>query len=143
MNEEHFSIGCTGDVVKGDCIQFKESVFSGSYRKPKFKGERTIKAEVLSESYGDKKQQHTFTLRVIQSEGYEPIEPEKVIRRKGRNIYRNGTKRRPWENELARNQVLDEKHNRGEIARRERRYRIGELEPEDIDFFVGLGSLAN
>lgn len=41
-------------------------------------------------------------------------------RRKGRNIYRNGTMRLVWENETERNKVADEKHGRGNIARTER-----------------------
>ena len=59
MNE--FTINCTGDVCAGDHIRFTEAVFAGSYRKPKFKGERVVEALVVRDSYGEAKQQHTFT----------------------------------------------------------------------------------
>ena len=63
MNEEHFSIGCTGDVVAGDRILFKEATFIGSYHKPRFAGYRTIAAKVLKDSYGKQRAQHTFTCK--------------------------------------------------------------------------------
>lgn len=128
-------IDCTGDVVTGDTIKFTEGVFAGSYRKPNYQGERTLEAEVIKDSYGDLKQQHTFTLKVLKSEGYQPFDAGKIIRRKGRNIYRNGTKRKLWEDESLRYQAQAEKHSRGDVARRERRFRIGEMELADIDHF--------
>ena len=46
---------------------------------------------------------------------------------KGRNLYRPcggfGTLRQPWQDESARQRVLDEKHRRGDDARRKRRLR--------------------
>ena len=112
-----FEIECTGDVVIGDTVLFEEAVFGGSHRKPKFLGMRVIKAEVLRESYGERKQQHTFSLRVIESTGYEPIEEGKEVRRKARNVYRSGTLRVRWEDESKRVEVLREKHGRGGAAR--------------------------
>ena len=117
---DKYLINCTGDVVAGDNIKFTEGVFGGSYRKPKYRGDRTICATVLRESYGAAKQQHTFTLLVHQSDGYEPIEAGKTIKRKGRNIYRNGTKRQQWADESQRDSVADEKHTRGDAARADR-----------------------
>ena len=120
-----FEIGCAGDVVVGDIILFTEGVFSGSHRKPKHLGDREIIAKVLKDSYGEAKQQHTFTLQIIESAGTQPLEAGVEVRRKGRNIYRNGTFRKPWDDELARQQVCDEKHNRGDQARKARELRRG------------------
>lgn len=114
----------TSSVVAGDIIRFTEGVFGGSYRKPRFLGERTITAEVLRESYGADKQQHTFTLRIIESEGEQPMRADAQIRRKGRNIYRNGVYRLIWDDENKRREVADEKHARGDAARAAREERI-------------------
>jgi hypothetical protein len=106
-----------GDVVTGDTIRFTESVFSGSYRKPRYLGSRVIRAEVVRDSYGAAKQQHTFTLRVIRSTGLDALETGKTIRRKARNIYRGDPDRLRWVDEAARDIVAAEKHERGDVAR--------------------------
>ena len=126
---DDFKISCTGDVVVGDQIKFTEGVFDGSYRKPKFVGTRTIEALVLRDSYGLKKQQHTFTLKVLASAGTNPLVVGKTVRRKGRNVYgtetfyRNGTMRRAWKNESDRAAARAEKHERGDAARVDRALR--------------------
>lgn len=113
----------TGDVVKGDIIQFEEGVFGGSFRKPQHLGSRTITARILNDSYGADKQQHTFTLKGIAAEGTQAKEvldtqaKRGYITRKGRNVYRNGTQRQVWADESARNAATDEKHSRGSEAR--------------------------
>lgn len=117
MADVSYTIDCTGDVVTGDEIEFTEAVFGGSYRKPKFLGERTIRAVVTADSYGEAKQQHTFSLEITGSDGHDALKPGAKTRRKGRNIYRNGTRRRPWADESKRNAVADEKHTRGDAAR--------------------------
>lgn len=131
-----FSIPCTGDVVAGDTIQWTEAVFDGAAvrgrfgrARARFLGERTVTADVLRDSYGADRQQHTFTLRVLACEGVQPIAPGTQTTRKGRTIYRNGTRRRPWEDESARVAAAAEKHARGDDARaiRDAR-RAGELE---------------
>lgn len=119
-----YNLECTGDVVAGDSILFEEAVFGGTYRKPTFLGSRRIAAEVLRESYGAKKQQHTFSLRVLWSEGKQALEAGAEIRRKGRNLYANGTLRKPWPDESAREARRDEKHTRGNKARKLRRERV-------------------
>lgn len=141
------TIDCTGDVVTGDQIRFTEAVFEGSHRNPKKRGQRTIEAQVLRDSYGAAKQQHTFTLRVLASEGYQPLETGAVVHRKGRNVYRNGVKRTHWPDELPapgkesdeshwrlyggisneRAAARSEKHQRGNQARFERDLRRGEV----------------
>jgi len=133
MNE--FTINCTGDVCTGDHIRFTEAVFAGSYRKPKFKGERVVEALVVRDSYGEAKQQHTFTLEVLASEGYEPLQVGATIRRKGRNVYRNGTKRKPWADESQRGEALAEKHQRGDNARAAREHRLWLREMYAADYY--------
>lgn len=123
-----FSINCTGDVVTGDVILLKEDVMErvaiNSFGKLAWRaaGQRIITGEVLKESYGRDKQQHTFTLKTISCEGYraEEINIGKKLLRKGRNIYRNGTLRQEWGDETERQLVVDEKHDRGDGARREK-----------------------
>lgn len=113
-------------IVAGDTIRFTEGAFGGSFRKPKFVGERTVIAKVLRESYGADKQQHTFTLEIVSSEGAEPLTVGAVTRRKGRNIYRNGVARLPWPDEAARRAAADEKHARGARARAAREERMND-----------------
>lgn len=115
-------------VVRGDRIKWTEPVFEGGsfgrYRRAPTKiGERTIFAEVIRESYGAEKQQHTFSLLVISSEGTEAPEPGAAIRRKGRNLYRNDCLRLRWDDESKRGEVAEEKHKRGAAARAAREER--------------------
>ena len=110
-----FTHDCTGDT-----ILFSEAVFGGSHRRPTHLGERTIVARVLKDSYGAERQQHTFTLEVLASEGVQPLDSGIRTRRKGRNIYRHGCKRMPWQDERQRREALEEKHTRGDAARAER-----------------------
>lgn len=112
-----YPIDCTGDVCIHDEIVFEEKVWGGSWRKPKCIGARLIEATVLNDSYGVDKQQHTFTIRINNCTGDDPITPGTITTRKGRNIYRNGTNRKVWPDELHRNIIINEKHNRGDIAR--------------------------
>lgn len=119
-----YSIDCTGDVVMGDKIEFTEGVFFGSYPRSRFAGRRTIRAEVIAESYGQTRQQHTFTLKVAESFGMDRLQVGTTIYRKGRTIYRNGTHRQAWTDEICRKLIADEKHNRGSQARTKRAERL-------------------
>lgn len=110
-------ITATGDVVTGDTIKFSEAVFGGSFRRPSYLGDREIVAIVVKDSYGASKQQHTFSMVVKKSSGEQPLKKGQKIRRKGRNVYKNGTLRLAWKNEADRSDVADEKHNRGDAAR--------------------------
>tara|TARA_Y100000310_G_C20449176_1_gene699838 strand:+ start:194 stop:565 length:372 start_codon:yes stop_codon:yes gene_type:complete len=116
-------VDAKGDVCVGDIIRFTEAVFTGSYKRPQYKGDREIMAEVKKDSYGDEKQQHTFTLEILESSGTNPLEVGKTTRRKGRNVYRNGTERLLWEEEGQREEILREKHVRGGYAREQRAIR--------------------
>jgi len=123
MKAQDFKINCTGDACQGDVVLFTETVWGGSHRKPYRVGDRTIAARIVRDSYGSAKQQHTFTLEVIWSEGTEPIAAGTQTRRKGRNVYRNGTYRLAWPDETQRGAVLADKHRRGAAARNARAMR--------------------
>ena len=124
MDQSQFTIDCTGDVVVGNTILFTEAVFKGSWENPEHVGDRTIAAKVTKDSYGEKKQQHTFTLKILSSEGTQPLIINTTTNRKGRNVYKNGTKRMPWANESDRESALTEKHERGGRARAARDRRL-------------------
>lgn len=105
---DKYPIDCTGDAVKGDRIVFERSLFTGSWRNPKFAGKELIEGEIIKESYGELKGQHTFTIQ--QKDGSKLLI-------KGRNLYRHFTFRKKWGDESERNKALDEKHQRGDVAR--------------------------
>lgn len=107
----------TGDAVTGDTIRWTEGVFAGTYRSAKFIGYREIVGKITGDSYGQDRQQHTFTIQVESSTGEQPLPPGRTIRRKGRNVYRNGTERLPWDDEQAREDAVTKKHMRGDAAR--------------------------
>lgn len=111
------NIDCTGDVCVGDHVVFERATFTGSFRNARFSGFELVRGEVVSDSYGAKTQQHTFTL--LSDDG-------STLRIKGRNLYANGTYRKPWADESLRKLSLDEKHVRGGVARAVRRARIEE-----------------
>lgn len=80
------------NLVVGSKFMFREPLFEGSFRKPKFTGRyRTLTVKVLKESYGAQRGQHTFTLEVLECEAHanDNIPAGEKIRRKGRNLYPN------------------------------------------------------
>ncbi|MDR1952343.1 MAG: hypothetical protein LBQ37_02365 [Elusimicrobiota bacterium] len=105
------------DAAVGDIIIFQRPTFTGSFRRPKFAGYETILAEVQKESYGFETQQHTFTLK--------NIETDTTFRIKGRNLYGTNFIRILGNDdyELKRKEIADEKHRRGAFAREGRTYR--------------------
>lgn len=108
-----YNVDCTGDCCIGDEVKFSQAQFSGSFKKPVFDGFKVIEAQIISDSYGQAKGQHTFTL--ILSDGAK-------MRIKGRNLYRNGTFRKLWKDETERLIVLRDKHERGERSRNYRNF---------------------
>lgn len=114
METPTHTIECTGDAVVGDRVCFERATFTGLWRNPKFAGMETVEGEIIKDSYGSAKQQHTFTLLL-------PTGDKLVI--KGRNLYRNGCHRAPWANEADRERAQHEKHQRGAIARQRREIR--------------------
>ena len=95
INSSDYPIDCTGDVCTGDTVLFAEAVFGGSHHKPRFLGHRRIAATITRDSYGAAKQQHTFSIRVLASDGYQALAPGTTTTRKSRNLYRNGTPAKP------------------------------------------------
>ncbi|XP_023641848.1 zinc finger CCCH domain-containing protein 62 isoform X2 [Capsella rubella] len=126
-----FVINCKGDVCKGDTVLFTQKVHQ-KYEKMnwsgKIMGRRTVAGQVVKESYGTAKQQHTFTIEVLWCEGTHKLPPLYPLLVKGRNLYRLMTLRQRWANEADRVKVLSEKHSRGAAARkvmRERKIKSG------------------
>ena len=112
--DAEFTVNCTGDAVVGDEVRFERATFSGSFRNAKFSGFKMITGRIVRDSYGRDKQQHTFTLEL--AEGGE-------LRIKGRNLYANGVYRKSWADESLRHAAAEEKHGRGDAARRARKVR--------------------
>ncbi|CAA7056911.1 unnamed protein product [Microthlaspi erraticum] len=126
-----FAINCKGDVCKGDTVLFTQKVHQ-KYEKMKgsgkIMGRRTVAGQVVKESYGTAKQQHTFTIEVLWCEGIQKLPPLYPLLVKGRNLYRLMTLRQRWANEQDRVKILSEKHSRGAAARkimRERKIKSG------------------
>lgn len=115
MNSKYI-IDCTGDAVKGDKVIFKKDFFKGSWRRPKYSHSKVVEGEIINDSYGKEKQQHTFT--ILLTDG-----TKKLI--KGRNLYKHYTYRQPWDDEEQRKAVQEEKHLRGALARELRDFRKG------------------
>lgn len=111
--DEIYSINCTGDVVSGDVVKFERAVFIGEYRDAKFTGYELVCGEIIAESYGADKSQHTFTILLESG-------TKRLI--KGRNLYKNGVFRKRWESEGLRASVAAAKHIRGDKARNKRDY---------------------
>ncbi|MCD9641491.1 hypothetical protein HAX54_027703 [Datura stramonium] len=115
-----FTINCTGDVCKGDVVLFTQKVyknFDKMTRGGELLGKRTIAGRIVKESYGAAKQQHTFTVEVLWSQGVKQLPSLFPLLVKGRNLYKLKTFRQRWKDEEERLEVLAEKHKRGEAAR--------------------------
>ena len=110
-----YPIDATGDAVIGDRVIFQKAIFIGRYPYGYFSHYEIIEAEILKDSYGEKKQQHTFTLKDINT--------NTIFKIKGRNLYRNGLYRKPWKDEQQRLIAQKEKHCRGNEARKIRDHR--------------------
>uniref|UniRef100_A0A0A9DGA6 DUF7699 domain-containing protein n=1 Tax=Arundo donax TaxID=35708 RepID=A0A0A9DGA6_ARUDO len=94
-----FCINCKGDVCRGDAVLFKQKVYEKSgKRHAKCIGKRIVAGKVIKESYGQEKQQHTFTIQVFWSKGVGKLSPLHLLLVKGRNLYRMMTFRQPWPN---------------------------------------------
>lgn len=122
--DDVYSVCCTGDVVVGDEISFDRATFAGNFRSAKFAGFERITGKVVRDSYGRAKQQHTFSIEIKKTDALSGQEYNHTIKIKGRNVYSNGCWRKPWADERQRKIALDEKHARGDSARRARFARI-------------------
>lgn len=108
--EDGYDINCTGDCCTGDEIKFFNPA----------KASKQLYGVIVSESYGQLKQQHTFTV-VVDGEKQQI---------KGRNLYKNGVLRKKWADETERQKIIDEKHERGAVARRQKEYRKNTVREE-------------
>jgi len=108
QGDNDYVVNCTGDCVTGDQVRFERATFTGSYRNAKFAGFELVTGEIINDSYGAEKQQHTFTIQAANGD---------KIRIKGRNLYKNNVYRKTWDDESLRTQALIEKHQRGRAAR--------------------------
>ena len=106
-NSLGYTENVTGDAVKGDVVIFGRAKFTGSWKNPVFDGIEIISGKIVADSYGEDKQQHTFTLH---RRGHG------LFRIKGRNLYSIGTFAKPRDRQK-RKAALAEKHGRGEGAR--------------------------
>lgn len=121
---DEYIIDCTGNVCKGDEIKFEKAIFTGRYPNSKFIHVETIYGTIINDSYGKSKQQHTFTIKLLNGE---------KLHIKGRNLYRNKCFRKSWTNEEDRKKVLKEKYSRGNIAREKREERKLRQEYTDLN----------
>jgi hypothetical protein len=110
-----YTVDCTGNACVGDEVFFLKGTFTGVYPKAKFNGYEPTEGKIVKDSYGKRKQQHTFTI--------ELKDTDIKILVKGRNLYRNGTFRKLWADEKEREIVIQEKISRGDVARAARRER--------------------
>lgn len=128
-----FVLNCKGDACTGDVVMFEQNVYemfsiaSRSATGPP-RGTRIVAGRIVKESYGAKKQQHTFTVEVLWSKGEKPLPPLHPLLIKGRNLYRLKTLRQKWNDEAERQKILSEKHARGFVARSNRETRVQEKE---------------
>ncbi|KAM3375143.1 zinc finger CCCH domain-containing protein 62 [Capsicum galapagoense] len=128
-----FVLNCKGDACTGDVVMFEQNVYemfsiaSRSATGPPC-GTRIVAGRIVKESYGAKKQQHTFTVEVLWSKGEKPLPPLHPLLIKGRNLYRLKTLRQKWDDEAERQKILSEKHARGSVARSNRETRVQEKE---------------
>ncbi|KAK4719116.1 hypothetical protein R3W88_017454 [Solanum pinnatisectum] len=128
-----FVLNCKGDACTRDVVMFEQNVYemfsiaSRSATGPPC-GTRIVAGRIVKESYGAKKQQHTFTVEVLWSKGEKPLSPLHPLLIKGRNLYRLKTLRQKWDDEAERQKILSEKHARGSVARSSRETRVQEKE---------------
>ena len=115
MEANIYTINCTGDACVGDEICFEKAIFEGNYPRSKFSHLEMVFGTIIRDSYGKRKQQPTFSLQLDQG-------GELLV--KGRNLYRNGCYRKQWVDEIEREAIIDEKHKRGNIARKASESRI-------------------
>lgn len=115
-----YVINTTGNCCCGDQILFVERVWEKQAinRFGKMANVvvdyRLIEGTIINDSYGAKKQQHTFTIKLKDGS-------KKLI--KGRNLYGVAVWRKLWTDEGERQKTLEDKYERGDAARMERALR--------------------
>nr|GMD49772.1 zinc finger CCCH domain-containing protein 62 [Ipomoea batatas] len=82
-----FKIDCTGDVCKGDVVLFTQEVYKNFDKVTNsgdVLGKRTVAGRIVKESCSAAKQQHTFTVEVLWSQGVKKFPPLFPLLVKGR-----------------------------------------------------------
>ncbi|KAI3726263.1 hypothetical protein L1987_66060 [Smallanthus sonchifolius] len=130
-----FSINCTGDACRGDVVMFKQNMYDSQRN---IIGRRTVAGRIADESYGASTPHHTFSVEVLWSDQLKKLNPLSILLLKGRNFYRFGTFRQPWESEEERSKVLREKHERGKAARHKRKLMETEFASGDNKGMIGI-----
>ena len=102
------------DLTKGTLLKFKEPVYTGEYPNGKFSHMREVIGVIVNDSYGSKKAQHTFTIKV-QSTSDNSIKEGEQILRKGRTIYKEC---KVLEYPKYHKYFADEKHKRKKIVKK-------------------------
>jgi len=114
-----YKIKVTGNCCKGDKILFIkrvwEKIIINKFGKKAnaVTGFELVEGEIVKESYGQEKGQHTFTIK---------LQNKETLLIKGRNLYAIGVWRKEWVNEEERKETLTEKYERGRLARNKQRY---------------------
>ncbi|RLN17740.1 zinc finger CCCH domain-containing protein 62-like [Panicum miliaceum] len=118
-----FVLNCKGDACKGDVVMFEQNIY------------RSIdvgKRELLVKSRAAYVVKGSMPIEILWSKGYKPWPPLHPLLIKGRNLYKDKTMRQPWPDEVERNRVIQEKHERGDLARKSRAARIHEKENKKL-----------
>ena len=104
QNETDYSIDCQGDACRGDVITFLKEIWLSN----KCCGTIRLFGRIFEESYSNNGR-HEF--QIVLHNGAK-------IDIRGRDLYKYELKRMPWNDESKREEILKEKHLRGEFIRR-------------------------
>lgn len=111
---------CTGNACKGDIVVFGEAVFDAKDKK-RFSHYRITTGKIIHDFYGGYLSQHVFLLKINDcSDGFYTQNSKQKI--KARKLYKLFTYRRIWKHEERRKETLNEKNERGQLARAEREW---------------------
>ena len=121
---QHYNPYSNQNLVQGTIFEAQLPVFTGSYKNAKFSHNVSVKMQVIKESYGAERGQHTFTLLCLESSHPEDFAVGKTYRKKGRNLYPNicANVQQP-DNYL---QVAAEKDDRSRYSAAAKRRRLAE-----------------
>ena len=114
QKEASYIIDCQGDVCKGDSITFLKEVWLND----QLCGTIRLFGKIVREYYDKDNGRHEFEI---------VLENNAKIFIRGKELHLYEIKRLPWENENKRNQVLGEKHHRGNLNRSKNYDRVGEV----------------
>lgn len=114
------------NLLKGQIIEWTEKVFLGHGKDAIFCGERTNTGRIIKESYGDKRGQHTFTILILESKGYQTLLAGKNVCRKGRNVYRTAKLIKDVDQKIKTELAIEKSKRAVEAKKRKHKNRIDE-----------------